>query len=317
MSTRRCLTKHSPLQAGLSVFKKTSPLLLFLFVLLAMSTPGLAQGRTVTGIVKNERGENLAGVTVSVKGTKIATSANVDGLYSIQIPQGKSTLEFTGVGFKPIELSAEGKDRLDVTMTIQLVEFDNVVVVGYGRQKKTSLTASVSVVKGKDIAKTPVADISNSLTGRATGVLATQGSGEPGGDGSFITIRGIGTIGKNANPLVIVDGVPRSFTRLDPNSIESISILKDAAAVAPYGLGGANGVVLVTTKRGKSGAPILNYSGYVGWQNPTIVTKFTDAFQFATLQNAAQENKGLPAIFSADDLQKLQGRLRSGRSPKS
>jgi TonB-linked SusC/RagA family outer membrane protein len=136
-------------------------------------------------------------------------------------------------------------------------------------------------------------------------VIASQGSGEPGNDRSRILIRGISTTG-NTEPLVIVDGIPRNYTQLDPNSIASISILKDAAAVAPYGMGGANGVILITTKKGKTGAPSLNYTTYVGLQNPTQLTKFVNAYQYATLFNAANDNEGTPHAYSADDLQKFQ-----------
>ena len=134
-----------------------------------------------------------------------------------------------------------------------------VVVVGYGTQKKTSLTAAVSTLKGKDISDVPIANLSNGLGGRVSGVIVKQGSGEPGRDGSNIFIRGIASTGAT-QPLIIIDGIPRDlnqFTQLDPNTVESFTILIDAAAVAPYGVAGANGVILVTTKRGKSGNPSL------------------------------------------------------------
>ena len=180
---------------------------------------------------------------------------------------------------------------------------DEVVVVGYGTQKKASLTASVSTIKGTDIAEQPVSDLSNALGGRATGVLFTQPSGQAGNDASDIMIRGIATTG-NHSPLFIVDGVPRNFSQLNPADIESITVLKDAAAVAPYGMGGANGVLLITTKKGKSGKPKLTYDGYVGYQNPTVITKFVNSYDYARMKNEGALNQGSTTVpYSPTDLQ--------------
>ncbi|XHR96652.1 TonB-dependent receptor plug domain-containing protein [Mucilaginibacter sp. UC70_90] len=137
------------------------------------------------------------------------------------------------------------------------------------------------------------------------GLIITQGSGEPGYDGSNILIRGIGSTG-GSSPLLIVDGVPRDFSRLDPNTIENVSVLKDAAAVAPYGVAGANGVILVTTKKGKSGKPTLTYNGYYGIQNPTKVPTFVGSYEYALLRNEANANDGQPPAYTADDIQKFK-----------
>lgn len=148
-------------------------------------------------------------------------------------------------------------------------------------------------------------NLTNSLVGRASGLIITQSSGEPGYDGSNILIRGIGSNG-GSSPLLVVDGVPRDFSRLDPNTIETFSVLKDAAAVAPYGVAGANGVILVTTKKGKSGKPTLTYNGYYGIQNPTKVPTFVGSYEYALLRNEANANDGQPAAYTADDIQKFK-----------
>ena len=177
--------------------------------------------------------------------------------------------------------------------------------MGYGTQKKTSLTAAVSSLKGDQVKSTPVANISNALGGRVAGVLFKQGSGEPGYDGSTILIRGFSTTGNTA-PLVIVDGVPRSFQQLDPNSVASFTILKDAAAVAPYGVAGANGVILVTTKHGTSGKPQLTYNGYYGWQNPAQLPRMVNSYEYASLRNAANANEGKGPVYGDYALQKFK-----------
>ncbi len=181
---------------------------------------------------------------------------------------------------------------------------DEVVVVGYGTQKKESVTAAISTLKGKEMASTPITNLSNGLGGRVSGVIVRQNNGEPGNDGSNIYIRGISSTGAN-QPLLIVDGIPRDFKQLDPNIIESFTILKDAAAVAPYGVAGANGVILVTTKRGKTGTPSVTYNAYVGFQNPTVFPKYVSGYQFGLLQNAAAKSSGLPLPYSDKALQKL------------
>jgi len=275
-----------------------------MFLLLSvMTSVASAQTKTVTGSVKDEKGATLPGVSVLLKGTTTGVSTDQNGSFSIGVPNGKATLVFHIVGYADQSVDVSNKTKVDIVMQPAAKNLEDVIVVAYGTQKKTSLTASVSTIKAKDITTQPVADVSNALAGRAAGVIAFQSGGEPGFDGSNILIRGAGTTG-NTQPLTIVDGVPRSYTELDPNSIETISILKDAAAVAPYGLGGANGVILITTKKGRIGKPTLTYSAYYGWQNPTVLTKFVNSYQFATLFNAAVQNStpGAPPAYSADDL---------------
>lgn len=257
-------------------------------------------------VTDNATGEALPGVSVKVKGSTTGTVTDLNGNFTIEAPAG-STLVFSYIGYNPIEAVVGGRTTLNIKLKASPNNLSEVVVVGYGTQKKTSVTAAISTLRTADIARKPVVNLTNSLVGRVSGVISTQGSGEPGFDGSGIQIRGVGSVG-GTQPLYIVDGVPRDFSRLDPNSIANISILKDAAAVAPYGVAGANGVVLVTTKQGTSGAPVLSYNGYAGVQNPTKLPRFVNSYQYAIMRNDAAVNdfspNGIP--FTALDIQKFQ-----------
>ena len=277
-------------------------LLLMLFLI---GTSGIYAQKRVTGTVLDKNQKPVAGANIVITGTTQGTMADDVGKYSIEVPPGSKSLTFTFVGMEPQEISIGTSTQIDVTMVESAVGLGEVVVVGYGTQKKTSVTASVSSIKGIDIVAQPVSNLNNNIVGRVAGLISTQASGEPGQDNATILIRGIGTLGNNA-PLTIVDGVPRNYSNLDPNSIASISILKDAAAVAPYGMGGANGVILITTKKGISGEPTLSYDTYVGFQNPTVLTKFVNAYQYATLFNAADDNADAPHAYSNYALQKYK-----------
>ncbi len=246
----------------------------------------------ITGNVTDDQGEPLIGVSVALQGLSSGTITDIDGNFTINVVNDNSQLKFSYVGYIN-QIITVGKQRsISVVMIEDSKVLDEVVVVGYGTVKKTSLTAAVSTLKGSEVAAKPVTNLSNTFVGNVAGVIAQQSSGEPGIDGSILRIRGTSTTG-NGDPLLIVDGVPRSFSNLDPNSIESFTILKDAAAVAPYGMGGANGVILITTKRGKTGAPSLSYNGYVGIQNPTKMPKMVNSYQYALLQNEGARNSGL------------------------
>ena len=244
---------------------------------------------TVKGkVVDRSTGEVMPGVSLKIKGTSTGTVTDVGGNFSIQAP-ADAILVFSFLGYDPLEIPVNGQKEIVAKMWASNKSLNEVVVIGYGTQKKTSTTAAVSTINTAEIAEKPVANLTNALVGRASGIIATQGSGEPGFDGSNIQIRGSGSIG-NTNALLIVDGVPRDFSRLDPNSVATITVLKDAAAVAPYGVAGANGVILVTTKQGKAGKPLLTYNGYVGFQNPTRVPSFVGSYQYAQMRNEAAMN---------------------------
>jgi len=279
--------------------------LVVIFLLLSFHTSFSQSNKEINGVVLGEDGSPIVGCSVMLKGSSKGVTSDSQGKFRIEVSNAKSVLQVSYVGYQIQELAVGQRTELTVTLKKENSTLSDVVVVGYGTQKKSSLTSAISTIKGQDMASQPVADLSNSLGGRATGIIFTQGSGEPGYDGSNILIRGIGTTG-NTQPLVIVDGIPRNFTQLDPNTVASVTILKDAAAVAPYGLGGANGVILITTKKGKIGTPTLTYNSYVGWQNPTVQTKFVNAYQYATLFNAADDNLGAPHAYSDYALQKYK-----------
>lgn len=253
-------------------------------------------------------GEPLPGVNIKIKNLARGATTDVNGNYAISDVAENATLIISYVGYVTSEVNVSGNAIINIQLTAQNRELNEVVVVGYGTQKKTSTTAAVSSLALQNVVQKPVVNLTNSFVGRVSGLIATQGNGEPGQDGSSLIIRGPATTGRTG-ALTIVDGVPRDFSRLDPNSIETITILKDAAAVAPYGVAGANGVVVITTKQGKSGKPTLTYNGYYGIQNPTIIPKFVDAVQYAKLRNEAainDEKPGDPNVklpYSARDIE--------------
>ncbi|MDX1470216.1 MAG: carboxypeptidase-like regulatory domain-containing protein, partial [Flavobacteriaceae bacterium] len=245
------------------------------------------QDNTITGTVTDSNGMPLPGVNVIEKGTTNGTQTDFDGNYSLIVSSSDAVLVFSFVGMAEFEQVVGTRDQIDVTMEEDKATLDEVVVVGYGTQKKSTLTGSVSTLSGDDVAENPVANISQSIAGRMAGVSMRPNGGQPGMDSPEIQIRGIGTTG-NSSPLVVVDGIIRSnIAQIDPNSIESMSVLKDAAAVAPYGLGGANGVILITTKKGKRGKPQLTLNSYYGIQSPTYdyYDDLLNSQQYMSLRN--------------------------------
>lgn len=267
--------------------------------------PDEMQERRISGKVTDKDGSPLGGVTVLAKGTSIGVITDFDGKYSLSLPAEASSLTFSFVGMTTKDIPVGSLSVIDVTLEESAIGLEEVVVVGYGTQKKVATTSALAVVKGDDLIGAPVANVSNSITGRLPGVLSFQSSGEPGADATTLRIRGVGTTG-NANALVIIDGVPRSLADIDPNEVETITVLKDAAAVAPYGLGGANGVILVTTKRGQEGKLAMNYKAYYGTQQPTFMPDFLDAYGYASALNTANDNIGGPHPFTDEALQKLK-----------
>ncbi|WP_258103451.1 TonB-dependent receptor [Marinoscillum sp. MHG1-6] len=266
----------------------------------------------ITGKVLDENGLGLPGATVVEKGTTNGTITDVDGNYSINVSEG-ATLLISFVGYKSVEVAVNGRSSIDVPMEVDAEQLDEIVVVGYGEQRKETLTGSVVNVSGKTIAKSPVPNITNSLQGRLPGVIATNGTGEPGRDDAQILIRGRSTFG-NTQPLLVVDGVIRpteGLGRIDPQNIESITVLKDASA-AIYGARAANGVILVKTKRGSTGKPEFGFSFNQGFSQPTRILDVLDAATYAEVRNEAEmRNGGTTPIYTADDIQKY----RDGSSP--
>ena len=255
-----------------------------------------AQGKIhVTGIIKDDKGNVAPNASVTVKGTKNGVSTDGNGAFAIDVPSEKSVLVISYLGFQSQEMVVGKQTSFNVNLALATGTLSDVVVVGYGTQKKVTLTGAVAVVKGSELAKSPAVNLSNSIAGRLPGVVATNGSGEPGYDGSSIRIRGTNSLGSN-EALIVIDGIPArsgGLDRLNPADIESMSVLKDASA-AIYGARAANGVILITTKRGKTGKPELSYSYNKGWAGATVVPKMLDANQYIEMANEIELYK-LPA----------------------
>ena len=278
---------------------------LFVFCLLLCSgyiNVYAQQKVAISGSVVNESGQPLIGATVVESSTSNTILTDQQGHFSLSVSSGNTSLEVSYTGYITAVVPVNNQSVINVVLKETTSKLDEVVVIGYGTQKKASLTSAVSTLDGDKITKIPITNISNGLGGRASGVIALQTSGEPGLDGSNLTIRGISTIG-NSSPLLLVDGIPRNFQNLDPNSIESFTILKDAAATAPYGVAGANGVILVTTKMGQAGKTKVNYNGYFGYQSPTVLWDQANGYQVALLQNLGNENVGLGKVYTDEELQ--------------
>ncbi|MCH2083901.1 MAG: TonB-dependent receptor [Saprospiraceae bacterium] len=268
---------------------------------LLLST-SLAAQQKVTGTVSDVDGEPLIGVNVLVKGTSSGTITDFDGSYEVIIPEGGTVLIFSYTGFDNTEITVGNQSVIDITME-EGVSLEEVVVVGYSTQKKANLTGAVTAIGQENLRDRPLTSAATALQGSAPGVFVNQNSGQPGRDDVLIRIRGVGTL-NNANPLVLVDGIEAPLSNLNPDDIESITVLKDAASSAIYGSRAANGVVLVTTKRGTDQEGVsFNYNGYYGITEairlPDIVD---DAATFAELWNEAATNFGEPERFSAQQI---------------
>ena len=248
---------------------------------------------TISGRVTDHAGEPLVGVSIVEKGTYNGTVSDADGGFTLQLENAaNAVLTFSYLGFNPLEYSV-GAQTSGITIVLEedTVMLNDVVVIGYGKQRKESVTAAISTIAMDDLVQTPQANISNMLVGRMPGLIATQRSGAPGEDFSDLYIRGVSTFTDNSSPLIMVDGVERSnFNGIDPNEIESLSILKDASATAVYGVKGANGVILITTKKGTIGAPKISYSCNFAIQQSTKLPSYLNSAQYATLYNEAGEN---------------------------
>ena len=247
--------------------------------------------KKLSGIVRDESGEPIIGASVLVKGTKVGTVTNVDGEFSLDVP-ASGMLVISYMGFATREVPITSHSNLKITLNEDEAQnLNEVVVVGYGTQKKASVTGAIASVTTKDLVQTPQANISNMLVGKMPGLIAMQRSGAPGEDNSTLLIRGVSTFSDNTAPLVMIDGVERpNYNGLDPNEIESVSILKDASATAIYGVRGANGVILITTRKGQKGKPHLSYSGNVAVQSPTALPHYLNSAQYCEMYNEALKN---------------------------
>lgn len=278
-------------------------ILQFLFVFLALAASA-QEKHNISGEV-TDNGQPIENASVSVKGTKIGTTTNEQGVFQITASKGQ-TLEFSHVAYatKSIVIGDELRISLNLASNSDK-ELSEVVVVGYGTQKKANLSGAVSTVSAKEIESRPVTNVTTALQGTMAGVTVVQNSGQPGKDLASIRIRGIGTLG-NSDAMVVVDGVVSSMNDVNPNDIQSVSVLKDAASASIYGSRAANGVIMITTKRGKKGETLIHYNGYIGKQSPISLPKFLDSWQAASFFNEALANEGQNPRYTEAEIQKFK-----------
>ncbi len=254
----------------------------------------------IQGKVKDTNGEPLTGLTVMVKGTTVGTITDVNGHFSIKAPNQKSVLAFSFVGYVKQFVQVGTNKELTIVMQEDNALLDEVMVVGYGTQKKSTLTGSVSQIKGDQLLATPSTNVSSLLGGRVAGIQSVQTSGQPGSDQATLTIRG-----SIYNATYIVDGMPRSINDIDPNDVESVSVLKDGAAAAVYGLKGAGGVIIVTTKKGHVGKSQITYNGSLGISRNANFPKFLDGPTYALYYNKGLEMDGNSPVFTKSQISKM------------
>ena len=263
-----------------------------LALLLLLPGQSFAQTLRVTGRVLDEQGEGVIGAGVVIQGTNTGTITDLDGNFVLPSVARGTTLEISCVGYATQEVVVDGP-TLTVTLLPDTTALDESVVIAYGQQKKVTITGAVSAVSGEGLMKAPVANVANALQGNLPGVSAVQPSGMPGADEPVIRIRGVGSL-NSAEPLVLVDGVERSFSQLDANEIESISVLKDASATAVFGVRGANGVILVTTKRGTTGKASVTASANAAVQTISKFVDFADSYTYGKMWNYTAITDALP-----------------------
>ena len=272
--------------------RKTKFYLLSMLALLCLIPDVSFAQLRVEGTVKDETGEALMGVAILIQGEGTGAVTDFDGHYVLPSVKQGATLEFSYLGYQTKVVKATGR-RLDVSLVPDLKNLDEVVVIAYGQQKKVTITGAVSAVGGDELLKAPVANVSNALQGKLPGISVVQASGMPGDDEPVIRVRGIGSL-NSAEPLVLVDGVERSFGQIDPNEIEDISILKDASATAVFGGRGANGVILVTTKRGTPGKASVSVTASTAIQQISKFVEFADSYTYGKMWNYTAITDALP-----------------------
>lgn len=259
-----------------------------------------------TGVIRDENDLPAVGVTVLVKSTGIGTVSDIDGKYEIEVPEN-GILVFSYVGYKTVEIYVTGKTIIDVKLEIESTQMEEIVVVAYGVQKRAHLTGSVATLSSKEISQKPVDNLTTMLSGRLPGVITRQQSGVPGENAAKFFVRGRSSPTGSGAPLIIVDGVERPFDNLDPNEIETITILKDAASAAMYGVRAANGVVMVTTKSGKKSEKInLNFTSTYSISRNTAFPEYPDGPDYAMWHNKARQLDGLAVDYSPADIELIK-----------
>ncbi|NLM19211.1 MAG: TonB-dependent receptor [Clostridiaceae bacterium] len=267
--------------------------------------------KIISGTITDENGEPIIGATVRDPNSNSAALTNIYGDFSISVPSDVHKLSISYVGFVSKEVGVTSGEHLKINMEELVKELEEVVVVGYGTQRKVNLIGSVGTVSSSDLEQRPLTNISAALGGLVPGMMVVQGSGQPGKDGGNIRIRGVGTFG-DSSPLVLIDGMIGDMDDINPADIENISVLKDAASSAIYGARAANGVILVTTKKGTQNKKTnITYENYFGWQQFTNIPNYLNSFQYASLYNEARINDGLTPTFTDEEIESY----RNGTDP--
>jgi TonB-linked SusC/RagA family outer membrane protein len=316
----RIVTKEPSINKrwGIGIISRSGLLVLGLFILSYATVLAQGASRVVKGTVTSmEDATPIPGVVVLIKGINQGTVTDLDGAYSISVPDNETVLVFSLIGYTNQEIVVGNQSVIDLVLAESESLLDEVVVVGYGEQKKLNLTGAVETVRFDEAVNQPVTNSAQLMYGKFSGVQLTQSTGLPGSDGSAIVIRGIGTFG-GTNPLVVIDNIQydglAEFNNLAPSDIESISVLKDASASAIYGARGANGVLVVTTKKGTKGKFAVDYNNYFGSQRVTVVPEYLDAVNYALLRNERDLNNNgpnAPLRFSDEDIDAI----RNGTNP--
>lgn len=262
----------------------------------------LKPSRTIEGMVKDKNGDPLSGVTVRIKNSNIGTITGANGHFSIDVAGNNTVLQFSYLGYQTQEIVVGDRTELNTTLSESVSTLNQLVVVGYGIEKKADLTGAVASVTPKQLENRPVTSISAALEGTMAGVTVRQTSGQPGRDQGNVIIRGIGTL-NNANPMIVVDGmIVSSMDNINPNDIASVTVLKDAASAAIYGSRAANGVILITTKKGKVGSIQVQYNTYFGKQTPTALPDYLPSWEAATMYNEGLANEGKQPVYTQQDI---------------
>lgn len=252
---------------------------------------------TVTGVVVDNQDVALPGVTVLIQNTSHGTITDANGRYTVSVPNERSILVYSFIGYQTVEEVVGNRRVIDITLQESVTELEEMVVVGYGEQKKESVVAAISTINATGLKQTPTSNLGVALAGRLPGLTVIQRSGVPGGESMEFYIRGRSTV-NGQQPLTLVDGVERDFQALDPREVETITILKDASATAIYGVRGANGVIMVTTRRGKSGKPLIDVTMEQAWQSPTRLPDMVSAYDYALLRNQVETQNNREPIYN-------------------
>lgn len=281
--------------------------LLLILVCISLFMSAFGQSFVLKGIVSSADGELLPGVNVKIQGTTVGTITDIDGNFQLNVNKG-AVLEFSYIGFKKQSIKVNSQQMLNVELAPDQTNLDEVVVVGYGKAKRITLTGAVSGIQAREIRNVPTSSVQNALTGKLPGFFSQQQSGQPGKDASDFFIRGVSSLNNDGNkPLIMVDDMQYTYEQLSQinvNEIESISILKDASTTAIYGIKGANGVLVVKTRRGEQGKPKINVRLETGMQTPVRTPKFLNAYESLQLVKEAHANDGTLSDFpyTEDDM---------------